>query len=207
MKRAIFLSLLVLSLSGNTALAQYFLPTNTGALGGAYISLGLAPAYGQTIVSGARGGGGKYEETYSGLGYEIDFKAGYAISSKFLVFGMALFSDINGKINDPIELSLPGEAQFQTVMLGGGLAFYQQPWNVFYSLALCSGKATTDPEIAPDATRDAGLAVQAKYGKEWVASPAFNLGLALGMTYQSLSGNTSEMKAIRFSLGIVGTIK
>lgn len=139
----------------------------------------------------------KYDFRFKGTGGVFDFKIGAAIKENIILHATLLSSSMSapqvsskGKTEKaPSSLTL-GEA-----MIGGGLTYYHQALNIFFSGSIGLGNYTLIDDAANiSISTDRGFAMQIKIGKEWWISKRWGLGIAF--TYGKTNLNNKPSPAV-----------
>jgi hypothetical protein len=129
----------------------------------------------------------------AGAGASIGLAVGFAVVENVVLYGTGILAGAS----DP-TVTLNGVSQVDENLntdfygLGGGLAYYLVPANVYFAGSLlASWVSVSDTNRNIELGRSkAGFAVEGLIGKEWWVSSNWGLGLALQLFYGRMSDNT-----------------
>jgi hypothetical protein len=124
--------------------------------------------------------------TASGGGVSTAVAIGGAVIPNVILYG-ALSLAIGGTtLHDASQqLDVP-DATFAWVLLGGGLAYYLDPENVFFSATLGASELSVDDQYGSHVVETKlGFGMDLQIGKEWWVSSSWGLGLAAQFLYGS----------------------
>lgn len=171
---------------------------------GFYLSMALGPVLGNinnesTVVG---------NQTYTGPGFQFDFKIGGAISENFILHAtLASSSMVGPKVsgNNGSSSSSTNDVMLGEAILGAGFTYYFMPSNFFISSSAGAGNFTvvnTKTDYGYSTKR--GFSMQIKIGKEWWVSK--NWGLGIGVTYSKTqltdtpNGEQEKLNSNRFGI-------
>jgi hypothetical protein len=142
----------------------------------------------------------------SGGGPELSVAAGGAIRDNLILFGEVV---VNSATNPDVELGgvAAGTIQDASVSvggLGGGLAYYIMPANVYLSGALVITELTFDDSTSNNNSTDPGLGIDLTVGKEWFVSDNWGLGVALQFMAASMRDKATTLGSDRPRWNVVG---
>jgi hypothetical protein len=173
---------------------------------GFYLRLHVGPAF--TKISGTDSFGTTTE--YSGGGASLGISMGGALSDSVVLFGTALGSAADNalvKTNGFNSGHLDGS--INVFGLGGGMAYYFVPHNVFISGALMGMTfQLADSQGKDYYTTKSGLGAELMIGKEWWVSDNWGIGLAgevIGASMKDKDDDTLKWSSSSFGVVLSAT--
>jgi hypothetical protein len=168
--------------SGYPYPGQYVLARPPGAQrhDGFYLRMQLGPGF----MSAKTSSGGNSLKV-SGVGPDLSLAIGGAIRDNLILFGELV---VNSATNPDLEVGGVAAESIQDASvsvggLGGGLAYYIMPANVYLSGALVITQLSfddhTNDSFSDNSFTDPGLGIDLTVGKEWFVSDNWGLGVAL----------------------------
>jgi hypothetical protein len=128
---------------------------------------------------------------FDGTGADLEIAIGGIVTPNLAVHGTLwgwLISDPDADIEllDVIEGSGTVEGDFSLNGIGAGLTYFIMPVNMYLTGSVGFGSLTFDFG-GLSLESDTGFSLEAAIGKEWFVSDRWGIGLAVGVTYHSIS--------------------
>lgn len=129
----------------------------------------------------ARTSSGPSSLKLSGGGPQLSLAVGGAIRDNLILFGELV---VDSATNPDVEFGgvSAGTARNASASvggLGGGIAYYIMPANVFLSGAVVASQLSFRDDNNNDSSTDFGLGIDVTLGKEWFVSDNWGLGVAV----------------------------
>lgn len=136
---------------------------------------------------------------FDGVGADLEIAIGGIVTSNLAVHGTLwgwIISDPDAEIEllDVIEGSGSVEGDFSLNGIGAGVTYFIMPVNMYLTGSLGFGSLTFDFG-GLTLESDTGFSLEAAVGKEWFVSDRWGIGLAVGLTYHTISDQDPDVTA------------
>lgn len=136
---------------------------------------------------------------FDGIGADLEIAIGGIVTPNLAVHGTLwgwIISDPDAEVEllDVIEGSTTVEGDFYLNGIGAGVTYFIMPVNMYLTGSLGFGSLTFDFG-GFTLESDTGFSLEAAVGKEWFVSDRWGIGLAVGLTYHSISDQDPDVSA------------